>query len=52
MQGKPTKPKGPLDITDIFEDRATLHWKPPEDDGGVPITHVIFVFTCFNRSQL
>uniref|UniRef100_A0A0N5AQN4 non-specific serine/threonine protein kinase n=1 Tax=Syphacia muris TaxID=451379 RepID=A0A0N5AQN4_9BILA len=39
VQGKPTKPKGPLDITDIFEDRATLHWKPPEDDGGVPITH-------------
>uniref|UniRef100_A0A1I7S352 non-specific serine/threonine protein kinase n=1 Tax=Bursaphelenchus xylophilus TaxID=6326 RepID=A0A1I7S352_BURXY len=35
--GKPTPPGGPLEVTDVFEDNVTLGWKPPEDDGGVPI---------------
>lgn len=35
--GKPTPPGGPLEVTDVFEDNVTLAWKPPEDDGGVPI---------------
>lgn len=42
VKGKPGKPKGPLDVTNVFEDRATLNWQPPEDDGGEPIDHVIF----------
>ncbi|CAJ0936046.1 unnamed protein product, partial [Mesorhabditis belari] len=37
VKGKPGKPKGPLDVTDVFEDRCNLDWKPPEDDGGEPI---------------
>ncbi|EGT49285.1 hypothetical protein CAEBREN_29721 [Caenorhabditis brenneri] len=37
VKSKPTKPKGPIEVTDVFEDRATLDWKPPEDDGGEPI---------------
>lgn len=37
VKSKPTKPRGPIDVTDVFEDRATLDWKPPEDDGGEPI---------------
>lgn len=40
VKGRPSKPKGPLGVKDVFEDRATLDWKPPEDDGGEPIEHV------------
>lgn len=39
VKSKPSKPKGPLEVSDVFEDRATLSWKPPEDDGGEPIDH-------------
>ncbi|GMT25440.1 hypothetical protein PFISCL1PPCAC_16735 [Pristionchus fissidentatus] len=39
VRSKPTKPGGPLDIADVFEDRATLAWRPPEDDGGEPIDY-------------
>ncbi|WKY05591.1 hypothetical protein Q1695_006081 [Nippostrongylus brasiliensis] len=39
VKSRPSKPKGPLDVKDVFEDRATLNWKPPEDDGGEPIDH-------------
>ena len=35
--GKPSKPKGPLDVSDVHKDGCTLKWKPPEDDGGCPI---------------
>ena len=35
--GKPSAPKGPLEVSDVFEDHCTLDWKPPEDDGGLPI---------------
>uniref|UniRef100_A0A0N5C6U2 non-specific serine/threonine protein kinase n=1 Tax=Strongyloides papillosus TaxID=174720 RepID=A0A0N5C6U2_STREA len=36
---RPSKPMGPLEVSDIFEDKCTLEWKPPEDDGGIPIDH-------------
>ncbi|KAK5968521.1 Twitchin [Trichostrongylus colubriformis] len=39
VKSRPSKPKGPLDVKDVFEDRATLSWRPPEDDGGEPIEH-------------
>uniref|UniRef100_A0A0N5D1Z0 non-specific serine/threonine protein kinase n=1 Tax=Thelazia callipaeda TaxID=103827 RepID=A0A0N5D1Z0_THECL len=39
IKGKPGKPKGPVDVKDVFEDRATLSWQAPEDDGGEPIDH-------------
>ncbi|KAK6110371.1 Fibronectin type III domain family protein [Brugia pahangi] len=39
IKGKPGKPKGPVEVTDIFDDRTTLNWQPPEDDGGEPIDH-------------
>lgn len=35
--GKPSKPKGPLDVSDIHKEGCTLQWKPPEDTGGAPI---------------
>lgn len=37
--GKPSAPKGPLNVTEVFEDRMTLDWLPPEDDGGTPINY-------------
>lgn len=37
--GKPSASGGPLEVSDVFEDRVTLDWKPPEDDGGMPIDH-------------
>uniref|UniRef100_A0AAF5DMX8 non-specific serine/threonine protein kinase n=1 Tax=Strongyloides stercoralis TaxID=6248 RepID=A0AAF5DMX8_STRER len=36
---RPSKPMGPLEVSEIFEDKCTLDWKPPEDDGGIPIDH-------------
>ena len=27
---KPTAPRGPLELTDIFADHTTVNWKPPE----------------------
>ena len=35
--GKPEKPKGPLDVSDIHKEGCTLQWKAPDDDGGSPI---------------
>ena len=35
--GKPAKPKGPLEVSNVHKDGCTLKWKPPEDDGGCPI---------------
>ncbi|CAJ0587388.1 unnamed protein product, partial [Mesorhabditis spiculigera] len=37
VKGKPGKPKGPLDVADVFEDSCNLAWEAPEDDGGEPI---------------
>ncbi|TGZ63952.1 hypothetical protein CRM22_006631 [Opisthorchis felineus] len=39
--GKPSRPVGPLEVTDVTKNSATLSWKPPEDDGGTPITHYV-----------
>lgn len=36
---KPSKPEGPLRITDVHKEGASLKWNPPLDDGGVPIDH-------------
>ena len=30
----PLPPTGPLGISNVSKDRATLSWKPPQDDGG------------------
>ena len=34
----PGKPVGPLEGKDIDRTTITLHWKPPKDDGGTPLT--------------
>lgn len=30
----PLPPTGPLEVSNVSKDRATLSWKPPKDDGG------------------
>lgn len=35
--GKPSRPVGPLEVTDITKNSCVLKWKPPADDGGEPI---------------
>lgn len=34
----PSKPKGPLKVSDVTKNACKLAWQPPEDDGGKPIT--------------
>ena len=36
--GAPSRPRGPLEVTDVYKDKATVSWNPPDDDGGKPIT--------------
>lgn len=35
--GKPSSPKGPLEVCDVTAKTCKLKWKKPEDDGGCPI---------------
>uniref|UniRef100_A0A1Y1MXQ4 Fibronectin type-III domain-containing protein n=1 Tax=Photinus pyralis TaxID=7054 RepID=A0A1Y1MXQ4_PHOPY len=35
---KPTPPQGPMDVTNLEKDSATISWRPPLDDGGVELT--------------
>ncbi|CAH2099215.1 unnamed protein product [Euphydryas editha] len=37
--GKPSKPKGPLEVADVTKNSCTLSWQKPEDDGGSPIEY-------------
>lgn len=37
QKGKPTKPKGPLDVSNVHDTGCKLKWDAPEDDGGMPI---------------
>lgn len=38
---KPTKPKGPLDVSDVTAEGCHLKWNKPEDDGGEPVDHYV-----------
>ena len=38
---KPSKPKGPLKVSDVTADSCKLKWEPPEDDGGEPIENYV-----------
>ena len=35
--GPPTKPKGPIKVSNITAESATLEWEAPEDLGGSPL---------------
>lgn len=34
---KPSKPQGPVIAKEIRQDRVTIEWRPPIDDGGVEL---------------
>ena len=46
---KPSKPRGPVKITDIQKTAMTLNWKHPEDDGGSPLIGYLLEFKEINR---
>lgn len=64
--GKPSKPNGPLDVSDVTKNGCTLTWKKPDDDGGSPIEYYeiekldpltgmyifMFIITTASRSPL
>lgn len=39
--GKPSKPKGPLEVSDVNAEGCKLKWDKPEDDGGSPIKEYV-----------
>ena len=39
--GKPSRPEGPLQVTDIHKEGCKVKWDKPKDDGGLPITGYI-----------
>lgn len=46
---KPSRPRGPIKITDVQKTSMTLHWKHPVDDGGSPLTGYLLEFKETNR---
>lgn len=36
---KPTKPEGPIQVSDVHKNGCNLKWKRPKDDGGTPIEY-------------
>ena len=38
---KPGAPEGPITVSNLTKDSATLTWKPPKDDGGCDLTAYI-----------
>lgn len=38
---KPSKPKGPLKVSDVTAEGCKLKWDKPEDDGGEPVDHYV-----------
>lgn len=41
FSGKPSKPKGPLKVSDVTAEGCKLKWEKPEDDGGEPVDHYV-----------
>lgn len=42
--GKPEKPNGPLDVSDVHAEGVTLNWKKPSGT-----SHMIYLLTFFNN---
>lgn len=41
MLDAPSAPEGPLEISDILANQATLSWKPPLEDFGAPVSEYV-----------
>ncbi|XP_030829655.1 twitchin isoform X2 [Strongylocentrotus purpuratus] len=41
VQDRPSPPRGPIEISDVFADKCSLAWQAPEDDGGSDILNYI-----------
>lgn len=41
MVSKPSKPKGPLEVSDVTAEGCKLKWDKPDDDGGEPVDHYV-----------
>uniref|UniRef100_A0A1I8IQH6 Ig-like domain-containing protein n=1 Tax=Macrostomum lignano TaxID=282301 RepID=A0A1I8IQH6_9PLAT len=39
--GKPGRPEGPLEVSDVTKTSCQLTWKPPTDDGGSPVQNYV-----------
>uniref|UniRef100_A0A1I8G362 Ig-like domain-containing protein n=1 Tax=Macrostomum lignano TaxID=282301 RepID=A0A1I8G362_9PLAT len=39
--GKPSRPEGPLQVSEVTKNSCQLSWKPPKDDGGSPIQNYV-----------
>ena len=42
--GKPSSPLGPLEVYGVTKNSCKLNWRPPADDGGLPIKKYIVEF--------
>lgn len=38
---KPSPPRGPLKVDNVHAEGCSLHWNPPDDDGGQPIENYV-----------
>lgn len=50
FQDVPSPPMGPLVVTDVTHNSAELEWKPPESDGGTPLTGYLIEYRNITRS--
>ena len=44
--GRPARPEGPLEVSNITAEGCKLRWKPPLDDGGKPIQEYVIDMLC------
>ena len=42
FEGPPSRPEGPLKVSNVTKDSAKLSWDKPKDDGGLDIRCVPF----------
>ena len=40
--GKPGRPNGPLEASDMTKNECKLKWNKPDDDGGAPVCIYFF----------
>lgn len=46
----PSRPTGPLEIRNVTHNSVDLAWKPPQKDGGKPVTSYIIEYRVLSRS--